>query len=263
MKLGGCETGVRLRTAGTLLISALYFLSAGAASAATDSINHQQGWDETATIIIKETWIASSSYLASFLAQSPIDITKQLSALVAISSIAYNLRALNRAWHAIISAKPLLNFRGRRIGSSKKYQEPMRALLLSFTFYTAYQFLSHVTDLASPTTSPQMIMLDGLIQVALLVLVLWQFRTIRVFATDAFGQDDTKQGRFWTLINEALDEHKINLRNLFRSAIVLPLTFAAPRLAEAYHGGWSLETFTTTVADTAHELDAALSAMAL
>jgi hypothetical protein len=262
MKLRALYTTGCFAMVGALLISALFIPFAIDASAASSRLPHQPTWYDFAASIAGEIWSVTTNLLVRFWSQSSIDITKQLSALVAITSIAFNLRALKRAWGAIISAKPLLDFRGRRIGSSKKYQEPMRALLLSFMFYTAYQFLSHVTGLVSAADSPLMMLIDAIIQAALVFLIFWQFRAIRAFATDAFGNDATKQGRFWTLINDALKEHKINLKNLFQSAMLLPLTFVAPRLADVFAGGNTVFPIVSTVAITLRELAESISAAA-
>jgi hypothetical protein len=99
-----------------------------------------------------------------------------------------------------------------------------------------------------------MTMLEGLIQASLFLLIFWQFKTIRTFANDAFGHDETKHGRFWGLINDALNDHKINLKLVFQSAILLPITFAAPRLAEALADGTTVSLTVSTVAETIHEL---------
>ena len=237
----------------TALTALCFSLTANAGSSAGNP-QSQLGLVVTTSGIVSEIWSAFSRFFEWFWSQSTVDKTKQLSSLIAASSIASNFTALTRAWHAIVAAKPLLNFRGRRIGSSKKYQEPMRALLLSFMFYTAYEFLSQVTDAVSYSTQSRITVLECAIQASLVLLIYWQFSTIKSFATEAFGQDETKQGRFWNLFNEALEEHRVNLKHVFQSAILLPLTFAAPRVAEAIDGGWTNPLVPPSATAISHEL---------
>lgn len=174
--------------------------------------------------------LAFANFFRWFFSQSATFQLQSLGGLTAAASIASNFRAIGGVWTSMTKCERLLNFTGLGIGRSDDFQAPVRALLLSFVLYSAYQILSHLTgSIVEPSWSAYL--LDAGVQLFLMLLLGLQFLRIWAMARDRW-EGDTEQLRFWRTFNSALKGKRINIRSVAVSTGLLPVAAIVPKLAK-------------------------------
>lgn len=206
------------------LFTATIFCFQARANASSDGINDAG--------VFEKISVACYEFFAWFSAQ-PFDFQVQsLGALIAASSIASNWGALFALFQSVTSCKRTLDFTGRRMGRSDDFQKPMRALLLTFGFYAAYQIYSHMQG-AVGSSSVFALYLDIGMQSFFVFLVGIQVFVIWRMAVDRW-EDDKQRLRFWRVFNQALSESKVSLSQLAVGSAIMPIAAVSPKAVQAF-----------------------------
>lgn len=178
--------------------------------------------------LLHQVFEAFKGFFVWFEGQSLTFQFQTFGALFAASSVASNFRAIGGVWNSMTKCERLLDFTGLRIGRSDDFQAPMRALLLSFALYAAYQILSHLTGLVVEA-SWSAYLLDVSVQTFLFALLMFQFLNIWRMASNRYESDDGQRMRFWRTFNDALKAKQISMRQVAVSTVILPVSAVSPK----------------------------------
>lgn len=182
--------------------------------------------------IIEKISVACYDFFAWF-SEQPLDFQIQsLGALIAASSIASNWSALLALFQSVTSCKKTLDFTGRRMGRSDDFQQPMRALLLTFGFYAAYQIYSHMQGVVGISSLFALYLEIGM-QSFFVLLVGIQLFVIWRMAIDRW-EDDRQRLRFWRVFNQALTKSKVSLSQLAVGSAIMPIAAVGPKAVQAF-----------------------------
>jgi hypothetical protein len=156
-----------------------------------------------------------------------------IAAISAAASVISNWRAASALFQDVTACERLLSFQGegKGLGNSDEFQQPMRALFLTYCFYAAYQVHSHISSAAVPANMDALY-LEFIVQAFFLVALGGQMLLIWGKARRNW-EDSTKRMKFWKIFNGALEKKKVKLHRVAASTLILPVAAILPKSAQA------------------------------